>query len=1051
MHRRVVGWGLVLALAAPALRAERLPLKLYTAADGLAGDAIQALAEDPRGFLWVGTTTGLSRFDGVGFTTYGVRDGLPHPAANTVLVSSDGTVWVGTPEGLSHSSRAPRAGGPMFETLRMGDPLANRVQALAEVKAGRLWVGTLGGLFTVDPLARGLEVRREPLGYGGYLEIYSLEVEGDGRLWVGTSRGLAERFPDGRVRWHHLWPDADGFDPIKALARDRAGTLWVAHSRAVFAARPPAGGWSWEGSWVEEARARARSAGLEGRLAWRAPVSAGGLGLLPLAAPEEGSSGGIALGGEGTVWVSTSLGVLSLHAEGWRLLSGDHGLPPDRSFTALLRDRGGNLWIGTEARGLACLSPRGLISYGPPDGLEGLRIGNVFEDRSGELLVRSSRLYLFSGERFEDVTPPALLRLGKPGWGWHQTVLQDRQGEWWFPSGEGLLRFPAVAARELKTAVPLHHYTRRDGLPGLDVFRLYEDRRGDLWLSLLDGDHRLVRYRREADRFESIPPFPSSLVGAPSAFEEDEAGNLWLGFYLGGLARWNEREGALAFPPGAEVPAGFVYDLLRDRGGSIWAAMSNGVVRIDDPTGPAPRLTRLDVAGGLAGDSLRALAEDHLGRLYLGSDRGIDRLDPKTGALESFTTGDGLANSRVSVLFADRHRRIWAGTLLGLSRLDPDPAHPAAPVPVVVVGVSVAGVPQIVPALPESRLTGFELPPGGNRIQIDFVGVSLASGPSLRYQTRLAGLAPEWSSPSTSKSVLLAGLPAGRHLFQVRAVAAAGEASGALAEVAFVVLPPFWRQVWFLAATAALLAVTAWSAFRYRVGRLLAVERARTRIASDLHDDVGASLSRIGILAEVGKLRLGSEGVAEAQNLLSEIGDISRGLSEVMSDIVWALDPRRDDLRSLVSRLRRFASDMLEAQGVRLDFQAPPAGAAQRLGTGDRRELYLLLKEAIHNAARHSRASAVAVSLEVRGNVLHAEVKDDGVGLPPVLSGTVSGEISGHGLASMRRRAGRLRGRLVIESAPGSGTAGGTAGGGTRVRLEAPLARWRGLRGRRRA
>ncbi|HXU33261.1 MAG TPA: ATP-binding protein, partial [Thermoanaerobaculia bacterium] len=305
---------------------------------------------------------------------------------------------------------------------------------------------------------------------------------------------------------------------------------------------------------------------------------------------------------------------------------------------------------------------------------------------------------------------------------------------------------------------------------------------------------------------------------------------------------------------------------------------------------------------------------------------------------------------------------------------------------------------------------------------------------------RLASLAPEWSPPNANRSVLLAGLPPGRHRLEVRAVTGAARPGGELAAVAFEVLPPLWRRGWFLATAGLALAMGTWAAYRYRIGNLLAVERVRTRIASDLHDEVGASLSRIGILAEVGKLRLGDtkeEGTAEAGGLLSEIGETSRELSEEMSDIVWSLDPRRDDLPSLIARLRRFASDVLEARGVALDFSAPESAAAQRLSTGDRRELYLLLKEAIHNAARHSRASRVMVSLAVRGNVLLARVEDDGTGLP-----AAPGERSGHGLDSMRRRAGLLGGRLTIESAPGEGTL---------VRLEAPLSAWRRARFRRSA
>lgn len=1052
MHRGVVGGLLVSLLAGPALRAEHLPLKLYTAADGLVGDFVQALAEDPRGFLWIGTSTGVSRFDGHAFASYGTEDGLPHPSANVLRTSSDGTIWVGTSQGLAYSASEPIAGRPLFESLKLGDAAANHVNSLELGPAGRLWVGTSGGLLSVEPSGRGFRVRRVPLGptqppgHPGHLEVYSLLAERNGRLWVGTSQGLIERFPDGRFVRHRLWPDAGGEDPVLALAletRKDFTLLWVAHQRGVFAAPLAAASVPGGPTWL--ARAGSAPEVRSRQPSWRSPASEHEIRLfsIGLAVAKGNCSGGIALGKDGTAWFTTSGGLLALSEERWRLYSVEHGFP-ERSLSPLLADRSGNLWVGAETRGLLRLAAGGFVSFGPADGLSNRRIANIFEDRAGELVVLASdeasrRIYVFADGRFEEVTPPAFLHLAKPGWGWSQTVWQDRRGEWWLPTGEGLLHFPAGDIRSLRTAKPLRTYTPRDGLPSPEVFRLYEDRRGDLWLSLLATPQTLVRLHRSTGELEAYTPFPPPFATAPTAFAEDAAGNLWIGFYAGGLARWNETEGLRIFPPGPDLPSGFVYDLLLDRRGSLWAAMSNGAVRIDRPGAPAPRFARFAPAGGLGRDSLRALAEDEKGRIYLGSDRGIDRLDRVTGNLESFTTGDGLANSNVRILFPDRLRRLWVGTLLGISRLDPQTDGTDVPIPVVISGIAVAGVPQSIPALPASRLAGFVLQPGGDRIQIDFAGVRLAPGAALRYQTRLGRLAPEWSPPSTNRSILLAGLPPGPHRLEVRAVTGPAQPGGEVAEVAFEVLPPLWRRAWFLATVGLALAVAVWAGHRYRIGRLLAVERVRTRIASDLHDEVGASLSRIGILAEVGKLRLDGDettGAAEAGGLLSEIGETSRELSEEMSDIVWSLDPRRDDLPSLVARLRRFASDVLEAQGVHLEFVAPEAQAAQRLSTGDRRELYLLLKEAIHNAAKHSRAGRVVVALEVRGHVLHARVEDDGVGLeyPP--------EGGGHGLGSMKRRAAQLGGSLAIDSAPGKGTC---------LRVEAPLSAWRRFRFRRSA
>lgn len=1016
------------ALAASPLAAERLPVRVFAAADGLAGNAVQSLVEDPRGFLWIGTSTGISRFDGFGFTNYGIEDGLPRPGANALLVDSAGTLWVATSEGLAWLREPPAPGQPLFASLHLGTATTDRVLALAEGKDGRLWAGSATGLFVVERQADTHHARPVPLGIAGEQAVHALLPRADGGLWVGTSRGLAEVLASGQVLRHRIWPDAHGDDPVRGLALDPEGGLWISHQLGVLAASPPpaAGVRSW--------RERAGPS-------WRRPGVGQGVRVFELASLVAGAycSGGIALGRDGDAWFSTSAGLLRVGEARARLYTEEHGLP-ETKIDRLLEDRAGNLWFGTESRGLARLSSSGFVSFGPADGLELQRLSTVFEAGSGELMVFANdgisppRLYLQgeseAAERFVEVTPPALRQLAAPGWGWSQTAWQDSRGEWWFASGEGLLRFPPASPGELGRAGPPRRYGRKEGLPGVDVFRFFEDRRGDLWISLLDTVDCVVRWRRAEDRLEIRPRLPNEILSAPTAYAEDGAGNLWMGFYLGGLARWNEAEGLRPFPAGVEVPSGFVSDLHLDSKGRLWAAMSNGAVRVDDPAGPAPRFSRYAPPGSLARDSVRSIAEDGAGRLYLASDRGIDRFEPESGGLESFTTGDGLANSNVRQLFADRRGQLWVATVLGLSRLAPQPPRSPPPVPVVVSAVEVAGVSRALPAVPVARLAGFELPPGGNILQVGFTAVSLAPGASARYQTRLLDLAPEWSSPSANRSVLLAGLPAGRHRLQVRAVSAAG-AGSEVAEVAFTVLPPFWRRGWFLATAGLALALAVWGAYRYRVGRLLAVERVRTRIASDLHDEVGASLSRIGILAEVGKMRLGAASEGEAGRLLAEISDTSRGLAEAMSDIVWSLDPRRDDLPSLSARLRRFASDVLEARGIGLDFETPAAAAGQRLSTADRRELYLLLKEAIHNAAKHSRAARVTVRIVAHGSRLEAEVRDDGLGLPEVFR---SSDNLGNGLVNMRRRAKALGGALTVDSTPGRGTS---------VRLAAPLSSWR--------
>jgi signal transduction histidine kinase len=207
------------------------------------------------------------------------------------------------------------------------------------------------------------------------------------------------------------------------------------------------------------------------------------------------------------------------------------------------------------------------------------------------------------------------------------------------------------------------------------------------------------------------------------------------------------------------------------------------------------------------------------------------------------------------------------------------------------------------------------------------------------------------------------------------------------------------------------------------VQHLVAVERVRTRIATDLHDDLGAGLSRIAILSEVAARGGGARGVDE---VVGDIGKSARELVDVASDIVWSTDPARDDLGQLVVRLRRYAADVLEGQGIAWTLRAPPEPGALKLDPYQRRHLYLIMKEAIHNAARHAGATRVDVEVRRGGGALEAVIVDDGRGLD------ASTPAAGHGLRNMRARAALVGGTLTIDA---------PAGGGTLVALRVPLAR----------
>jgi len=1017
--------------------AEQLPVRAYGIQDGLAGDSVTDIVQDSRGYLWIATTDGVSRFDGERFATYGSADGLPHSRVYALLEGRDGTWWIATQGGLARFLPDRPTDRPAFETVSLGSAKPEPVFALHEDRGGRLWAGGAGRLFVLDPEQEGTGRTVREIGLqmlpARPASIEAFAETPDGSLWIGTQQGLLRRLADGRTSVQPVMPH-HGNDRVLDLEVDRDGRLWVVQTLHTFVLQP--------GSALPREGAQPtlkQAADERGCLITTERAAA-----LPRLAGEVCQLGALGDSGwrravassDGRVRLVSSRGLFLLEDGRLSAWTEENGLT-ERSVTALAEDRDGNLWLGTEGSGAMRVARHGFTGYTAREGLADPRVLSIFEGGDGALYVHSGDTYddqiwlhRFDGSRLTAVRPRLPPGIGYLGWSVRQSALLDRSGQWWIATGQGLLRYPSSTGFEdLGSALPTVLGTS-DGLGGNSVERLFEDSRGDLWIGT-NGARPLARWVRATGellsfgREEGFPP-----QGMPSALAEDKAGQIWVGLSLGGLVRYRSDGGRLErFGPEHGLPDAPVSDLHLDRRGRLWVATEGGgLARLDAAASRgAPRFVRLTTREGLSSNELRCLTRDQWDRIYLGGHKGIDRLDPETGRVEHFTALDGLASNLVDAAWRDREGRLWFGTRQGLSQLVPV----REPISLVsspwITGVSIDGVPQRVSELGAPRVAGIELE-SGRRLEIDFLALSFAPGESLRYQVQMEGFDQQWSRASASRSVVYAHLPSGRFRFLVRAVTREDRAASVVpAEVLLVVRPPVWRRPWFLGLIMLTLAGGVVALYRYRVSHLLALERMRTRIATDLHDDLGSSLSRISILSELARRR--AEGDPDGTRLVTDIGETAREMMDALSESIWAIDPRRDDLRSLATRIRRFAGDLMESRGITWSLQAPLDAEQVKLSPVERRQLYLIFKEALHNVARHAGASSVlmsfSISLSVAGRRLTATIRDDGRGFDEPAEGETR-----HGLGSMTARAADLGGELRIESASGRGT---------EIRLEVPL------------
>jgi ligand-binding sensor domain-containing protein/two-component sensor histidine kinase len=1018
------------------IHAERLPVHVYRTADGLGSSAVNWILRDSRGFLWFGTRDGLSRFDGQSFTTYRIEHSSS-PSVSQIIERRRGDYLVVLQSGAvyrfdaqTHASTESSAARDDTVTLhaeRVSDDVPG---GLFEDHTGRLWVIGMGGLYltsesdhhlTSRPIELRLPGRNPPV-----TNITRIIEARDGSLWLLTNLGLVRRAEDGRVMLYGAPPAMPVASFLSTLFEDSQGRIWIASHRGVYVLKPlpldhPA---AFVPHSLTEARRNVHPLAL--------PAASGALFEFTTM---EGFDGeliqAIYQTTDGRIWLTGKNALNVFDGRQFMRFNADSGL--GTKFGMMAEDVDGNLWL-TSMNGAAKLVTRGLTTYGKYDGLGDQTIKSIYQTPAGDFYVVSGDWQVSRREGAKFVTVRPHLDAGTPLWTSNVAFL-DSAGAWWFLTERKLFRFDHAQPLEVLDGLrPSAVYANGADFHYGGFYMLFEDARGRIWISsrsTASEQAGLTIWQRTSNTFHTFGPAENFPEGrrAPSAFCEDRAGNLWLGFYYGDVARYaNGKFTLLTSKDG--IPEGTVTALHLDKRGRLWIASSGGgLSRVDDPTAAHPIFVNYSTANGLSSNNVRQITEDDAGRIYAGTVRGIDRLSPDTGRIKHYTMADGLADDFITVAFRAHDGALWFGTQNGLSRLVPEPDLPTHAPPVMIGGLRVAGVKQPLSELGQNEVEQLELTYNQANLQIDFFSLSFASAERIRYQHKLDGADKDWSGPAGERTVVYANLAPGTYRFLVRAVNADGVLSPEPAVVSFRIAPPVWSRWWFILSAVLLFGVIVFWVARISLRRKLELERVRTRIATDLHDDIGASLTRIAMLSEVTRRQQGDVPPESAQRL-TQIADNARSVVDSMSDIVWAIDPRRDDFLSVIERVRSFAADTLGAALVRWQFTVAPRLEERRLTPEQRRALYLIFKEAISNIARHAECRNASFQLSLEHATLVALIEDDGCGMQDEPTGNGRAGRGGQGLRNMKARAAEIGGLLAIES---------RAGGGTRLRLTMPL------------
>lgn len=782
-------------------------------------------------FLWFATGDGLSRFDGAVFTNYGSAQGLQEMAINDILERRDHSYWLATNGGAILFD--PAAGQTKFTLYKIGDENKDAgVQTLYEDRAGKLWAGTAQGLFYLAEENGQKQFRQVETGAGnsfvhqleyGEFVVNRILEDAEGSLWLATGTGLTRRLPNGKIV-KYQFPDTGKKRIALSLLFDDANHLWVGLGDGLLILKPePAAEVKADSHLIAAPQKNFADQQtltlpeINGTENWFVPPDgerANGWDLKKLSS--------------GDIWIANMRGgIFTFQNNKLQKYTTAQGLT-DNFVNTIEEDSAGNVWLGTETTGANRITRYGFTAFGETDGLKKNYVRQVFETQSKQIvaIINSTEMAYLRKDNFVPLRlniSPEFLFDGMLG---RQTPFQDHLGEWWIDTKKGLYHYPKLEnLANLASAKPDRIYTEKDGLPNLFFLSFNEDSNGDIWIGTR-GATILTRWDRTTDKFQQYTPaegIPSAHT--PIGFAETANKDIWISFEEGDVMRYHAGKFRL-FTAADGIPAGTIPTLFTDSKNRLWIpSWRGGAARIDNPADDKLNLTVYTPSKGLASINARCVTEDALGRIYIGTVRGVDRLEVESGQINHYTTADGLSNGEIGTCFRDSQNVLWFATYRGLSKFVPEAANALPPPPTLINALRIAGVPVPVSELGASVIDDLQLEPSQNQMQIDFFSLDFTTGENLRYQYRLEGASDDWSNPEATRTVNFANLAAGNYHFLVRTIDPAGRI-GEAATINFRILPPIYRRWWFLTLGAIFLAAAIFALDRFRVSKTREVKTA---------------------------------------------------------------------------------------------------------------------------------------------------------------------------------------------------------------------------------
>jgi signal transduction histidine kinase/streptogramin lyase len=930
------------------------------------GGAVNAIAQTHDGYLWIGTDTGLFRFDGFNF----VRVSFPSTTGASkvpilgLLTDASGTLWVRV-----QGSDVLRQKNGKFEAVKYGaGPLSSHVTAVSKDRNGAVLVSdVVDGTFRFE--AEDPQRVATPQMLPGSSPVISIAETSEGNIWLGTLGAGLFLFADNRVAAVNAGLPERKINCLLPISKE---DLWVGSDNGLY---------RWNG---KDFRRDAL------------PSSLGNVQILSLLQDRDSN-----------VWVGTDHGLVRINAKGTSF-SEEKELRGNGAINVLFEDREGNVWVGG-ARGLGRIRDTVFMTFPSAADPRFENTGPVYGDANGRTWFTPGQGGLYA-IRDAHVQPGSI---AVPA---NDVVysIEGRGDEIWIGRQRGGL----THLQWRNGTATSQTFTEADGLAQNSVYAVLESRDGSVWAGTLSGG--VSRFRD--GRFTTYTAASGLAANTVSSILEARDGAIWFATSNGLSSLSNDQWKTYTTRDG--LPSPTVNCLFEDSAGVLWSGTSAGLAFLVSRKVQVPSLP------DLLREPIFGIAEDKKGRFWITTSNHVlqvprDKLlagNAGTGDIREYGLADGLPSSegvnRSRSVISDSEGRIWISVKGGLSVVDP--SHLASSWPPAIAQVESV----MADGMAITSIDSIRVPAAHKRITFAYTALSLAAPERIRFRYFLEGFDRQWSEPSAARDAVYTNLGPGTYHFHLLASNSYGEWNGSERVVGFEVEPALWQTWWFRSILAALLASIVFVFYRLHLHRLTQQlnmrfeERLaeRTRIAQELHDTLLQGFLSASMQLHVADDQLPAD--SPAKPLMNRVLTLMGRVIDEGRNAVRGLRSGHDDRYDLEQAFSRVAQELVIQQEV--DFRVVMEGLPRALHPVIRDEVYRIGRESLVNAFRHSRASKIEVEVDYSASNLRILVRDNGCGIDPQV---LRAGRDGHwGLPGMRERAEKVGAKLRVWSRASAGT-----------------------------